>query len=93
MKSIAPEKPKMAGLVQKFNIIVQPIETIILSGLDWKKHNTETTVLERTEGAPNQPGVRLLVDSLVTWKIPKTSHEAVYMSAKAVYHQILFQLL
>ena len=69
----------------KFDIIVQPIETITLSGINRKKKNMESAVTETTEGASNKLGVCPRVVSLQSpGKYQRVPVRLYNMSAKAV---------
>ena len=83
--SLQQSKIGVVKSINKFDIIVQPMETITLSGLIRKKNNMESAVTETTEGASNKLGVCPRVVSLQSpGKYQRVPVRLYNMSAKAV---------
>ena len=83
--SLQQSKIGVVKSTNKFDIIVQPMETITLSGLIRKKNNMESAVTETTEGASNKLGVCPRVVSLQSrGKYQRVPVRLYNMSAKAV---------
>ena len=86
--SLQQSKIGVVKSTNKFDIIVQPMETITLSGLIRKKNNMESAVRRNYRGGIQQTW-RLSSGCFLTvaWKIPTSSCEAILYVSKGRYPQ------